>query len=169
MRQSSPANTKSTKSSQESLVGLATGRLKASWPIRDRSKRADPEDDNLGSDLRELVYGLRDAREFLTMLEALPGRCEGCGASSENCSNATRRICAPLAQKSGKMSSSAPPWTAGSALGAISTAWYQIGNYRHFSTPCEPEIDQEPHPKLSALPAEGRLWIPLCRSSLDAC
>jgi hypothetical protein len=76
-------------------------------------KRADPEDDNLGSDLRELVYGLRDAREFLTMLEALPGRCEGCGASSENCSNATRRICAPLAQKSGKMSSSAPPWTGG--------------------------------------------------------
>jgi hypothetical protein len=59
------------------------------WSVDDlladprKIKRVDPEDEFTGSDLRELVYGLRDAREFLTMLEALPGRCEGCGASSE--------------------------------------------------------------------------------------
>ena len=59
------------------------------WSVDDlladpgKIKRVDPEDEFTGSDLRELVYGLRDANEFLTMLEGLKGRCEQCGAPSE--------------------------------------------------------------------------------------
>jgi hypothetical protein len=59
------------------------------WTIEDllcdpkQISKADPDDDYLGSDLRELVYGLRDARAFLSMLEALQGRCEQCGTLAE--------------------------------------------------------------------------------------
>jgi hypothetical protein len=59
------------------------------WTIKDllvdpkQITRVDPDDENMGSDLRGLVYDLRDAREFLALLEGLKGRCEPCGASSE--------------------------------------------------------------------------------------
>ena len=45
--------------------------------------RADPDDENMGSDLRALVYDLQDANEFLSMLTDLKGRCEGCATLSE--------------------------------------------------------------------------------------
>jgi len=45
-------------------------------------KEADPDDDNMGSDLQELVYGLQDANEFLCMLTGLKGRCEQCATPS---------------------------------------------------------------------------------------
>ena len=59
------------------------------WSVEDlladpgKIKRVDPEDEFAGSDLQELVYGLRDAREFLTMLEGLKGRCEQCATIGE--------------------------------------------------------------------------------------
>ena len=63
-------------------------------------KEADPDDDYLGSDLRELVYGLRDAREFLTMLKGLKGRCEGCATPSEKLYERDKAyLCSACAEK----------------------------------------------------------------------
>jgi hypothetical protein len=63
-------------------------------------KEADPDDDYLGSDLRELVYGLRDAREFLTMLKGLKGRCEQCATPSEKLYECDKAyLCEPCREK----------------------------------------------------------------------
>jgi hypothetical protein len=57
------------------------------WTAQDLSndpaqiKRADPDDEFMGSDLRELVRDLQDANELLAMLRDLQGRCEECGTS----------------------------------------------------------------------------------------
>ena len=76
------------------------------WSVEDllsdpkQISKADPEDDHMGSDLRELVYGLRDARAFLSMLEALQGRCEQCAATAEKLFECDKRyLCEQCSEK----------------------------------------------------------------------
>jgi hypothetical protein len=63
-------------------------------------KRADPDDENMGSDLRGLVYDLRDAHELLRILEGLEGRCEECGTPSKQLSECDKAyLCAAYTEK----------------------------------------------------------------------
>ena len=80
---SSPANVTSTKCCRKRPPTHYGWTIENLLSDPGQIKRTDPEDDNMGSDLQNLVYDLRDAREFRALLENLQGRCEQCGAPSE--------------------------------------------------------------------------------------
>jgi hypothetical protein len=76
------------------------------WSIEDllgdpgQIRKVDPDDENMGSDLRGLIYDLRDANELLAMLTGLPGRCEGCGSPAEQLHECDKAyLCLACAEK----------------------------------------------------------------------